>query len=241
LPDLDHINRELAAAAVVPQPVDPEPEPVVPEKSILEQHPYLTQGFTHFKDLEPIVYKPVKFELYAGNPDDFKEPWSEEDKQRLSEVMTKFLDRNQEQDDDIDEEHPSVKAAMIQWKLENPGETLKNQRAKLVRGEITELPWMRLIQHELPPTTNSGFGSEFPATPAKGDSYVRIDRLPNRVYKFNGDRWIEVDKTQTDNYTYNEAYLDHLIAKIDSGEYDVDLLSINEQEQITQRLQKKAT
>lgn len=111
----------------------------------------------------------------------------------------------------------------------------------LARGEISELPWMALVQHELPPETSSGFGSAFPADPVKGDSFVRIDSLPNRVYKFNGNRWIEVDKTQTDNYTYNEAYLDHLIAKIDSGEYDVDLLCTNEQDQITQRLQKKAT
>ena len=30
----------------------------IPEKSILEQHPYLTQPFSHFKDLQPMVYKP---------------------------------------------------------------------------------------------------------------------------------------------------------------------------------------
>jgi hypothetical protein len=30
----------------------------VEEKSILEQHPYLNQPFAHFKDLEPMVYKP---------------------------------------------------------------------------------------------------------------------------------------------------------------------------------------
>lgn len=185
----------------------------VPEKSILEQHPYLTQGFAHFKNLEPRVYKPD----------------------------VSAIEQQNDQDDNIDEEHPSVKAAMAQWKLQNPNDTLKNQRAMFARGEITELPWMALVQHELPPETSSGFGSEFPADPVKGDSFVRIDSLPNRVYKFNGNRWIEVDKTQTDNYTYNEAYLDHLIAKIDSGEYDVDLLSTNEQDQITQRLQKKAT
>jgi hypothetical protein len=30
----------------------------IPEKSILEQHPYLLQSFSHFKNLEPMVYKP---------------------------------------------------------------------------------------------------------------------------------------------------------------------------------------
>jgi hypothetical protein len=46
-----------------------EPEPVV-EKSILEQHPYLNQPFSHFKDLTPMVYKSedqVKVEFEAGN------------------------------------------------------------------------------------------------------------------------------------------------------------------------------
>lgn len=214
----------------------PEPEP---EKSLLEQHPYLTAGFPHFKNLTPMVHKPqAKFEIYAGNPDDFKEPWSEEDKQRLAEVMTKFFGRNQEQDDTIDEEHPDIKAAMVKWKTANPGQTLKEQRFKLLRGEITELPWMYLVEQ---PEPDSGFGTEFPELPSKGDTFVRVDRLPNQVYKFNGNSWIEVDKTTNASYTYNEAYLDHLIAKIDSGEYDIDLLSANEQEQIAQRLQKKAT
>jgi hypothetical protein len=31
---------------------------VVAEKSLLEQHPYLTQPFAHFKDLQPMVHKP---------------------------------------------------------------------------------------------------------------------------------------------------------------------------------------
>lgn len=137
-------------------------------------------------------------------------------------------------DDAEDEEHPDIKAAMVKWKNDNPGQTLKEQRHKLLRGEITELPWMNLVE------PNSGFGTEFPPSAGKGDTFVRVDRLPNQVYKFNGTSWIEVDKTTNDSYTYNEAYLDHLIAKLDSGEYDIDLLSANEQEQIAQRLQKKA-
>ena len=186
-----------------------------------------------------MVYKPEnKFELYSGNPDDFKEPWSEEDKQRLATVMEKFFDQNRDEDPELSEEHPSVKAAMVKWKLANPGATLKEQRNRFARGEIAELPWMSLIEHA---ASESGFGPALPDTAHKGDTWVLTNTLPNKVYKFNGNKWISVDKTQTDNYTYNEAYLDHLIVKIDSGEYDIDLLSDNEQEQIAQRLQKKAT
>jgi hypothetical protein len=84
--------------------------------------------------------------------------------------------------------------------------------------------------------TVSGFGIEFPADPRKGDTYLRVDRLPSVLYKYNGSNWIEVDKELNNLYAYNEAYIDHLIAKIDSGEYDPDLLSTAERDQIERRL-----
>ena len=60
--------------------------------------------------------------------------------------------------------------------------------------------------------------------------------MPSVLYKFNGTSWIEVDKALNDRYAHDEAYIDHLIAKIDSGEYDPDLLSDAERDQIEQRL-----
>jgi hypothetical protein len=145
-------------------------------------------------------------------------------------------------DEEIHNEPPAVKAAIKLWKEQNPNKTIKDQRTKLSRGEITQLPWLALVaDNELPREPQSGFGSEFPIDAAKGDSFVRVDRLPNEVYKHNGNAWILVDKSRTDNYTYNEAYVDYLIAKIDTGEYDIDLLSDNEREQISQRLQTKNT
>jgi hypothetical protein len=59
------------------------------------------------------------------------------------------------------------------------------------------------------------------------------------LYKYNGNQWIEVNKTLSDQYAYDDAYIDHLISKIDSGEYDPDLLSDAELEQITNRLDNK--
>jgi hypothetical protein len=183
-----------------------------PEKSIFEQHPYLLKPFVHFKDLVPMVH----------NPEPAAEP-------ELS-------------DEEIHNEPPAVKAAIKLWKEQNPNKTIKDQRTKLSRGEITQLPWLALVaDNELPREPQSGFGSEFPVDAAKGDSFVRVDRLPNEVYKHNGNGWILVDKSRTDNYTYNEAYIDYLITKIDTGEYDIDLLSDNEREQISQRLQTKNT
>jgi hypothetical protein len=136
-------------------------------------------------------------------------------------------------DDDVEVEQESsdeIKAAMTRWKEQHPGDTLKNQRHRLQRGEIDQLPWL------LPLANESGFGPDFPQDPHKGDTFVRTDRAPNQVYKFNGTDWIQVDKTVSDSYTYNTAYIDHLIEKISQGEYDPDLLSNSEQEQLEQRL-----
>jgi hypothetical protein len=83
-----------------------------------------------------------------------------------------------------------------------------------------------------------GFGTAFPASAIKGDTFLRVDRIPSALYKFNGSRWIEVDKALSDQHAYDEAYIDHLISKIDSGEYDPELLSDAERNQIEQQLKR---
>ena len=87
---------------------------------------------------------------------------------------------------------------------------------------------------------SSGFGSEFPINPEKGDVYLRVDFLPNRLFKFNGKKWIEVDKNQTDVYAYEDEYIKHLVDEIDAGRYDPDILTDVEREQIRQFLEKNS-
>ena len=84
-----------------------------------------------------------------------------------------------------------------------------------------------------------GFGTSFPDNCNKGDMFLRVDQLPSALYKFNGTGWIEVDKKLSDQYLYDEAYIDHLIEKIGTGEYDPELLSDAERESIEKRLVKK--
>ena len=83
-------------------------------------------------------------------------------------------------------------------------------------------------------TAECGFGNQFPIRPNKGDMYIRTDFLPNKLYKWNNKKWIELDKSTTDSYTYNEAYIQHLIDKLQSGEYTADDLNDAELEQIKQ-------
>jgi hypothetical protein len=81
-------------------------------------------------------------------------------------------------------------------------------------------------------TINTNFGIKFPDVASKGDVFVRVDSLPNRVYKYDSRKWIEVQKEQSDTYLHNQKYIKYLVEKIEKGEYDLDLLSENEKEQI---------
>ena len=85
---------------------------------------------------------------------------------------------------------------------------------------------------------NASFGTEFPSNPQRGDLFLRVDFLPNRSYKWNGQKWIDVN---TEHYAYDEEYIKHLIDRIDRGEYTVDLLSETEQEQIQRYLNEQST
>jgi hypothetical protein len=86
--------------------------------------------------------------------------------------------------------------------------------------------------------SNTNFGSSFPKFAKKGDIFVRVDTLPNRVYKFSGSKWIEINKEQTDSYLYDDEYIKYLINQIELGNYDIDLLAENERLQIEDYLNK---
>jgi len=185
------------------------PQDPHPTGWMYEQYPYLDK-FDHFKDLKPVV-APVEFSQDYLN------------------ALAQDID--QEEADD------SVKAAIKQWKTENPNSTIKEERAKLARGQIQELPWMGLVaDNDLGREPTSGFGIAFPANPVKGDTFMRVDSMPNVLHKFNGHHWIITDKNLTDNYTYDDAYIEHLIAKLTSGEYDPDMLSDAEADAIARRV-----
>lgn len=75
------------------------------------------------------------------------------------------------------------------------------------------------------PTTS--FGTQFPKSPSRGNIIVRVDMLPNKVFKYDGTNWIELNKNHTSSYLDNE-YIQYLIDKLDKGEYDIELLTDDE-------------
>jgi len=132
------------------------------------------------------------------------------------------------------------KVARRVWKTQNPDQTIKEQESLYERGVINKLPWEHLAARiDDEEFAHVDFGTQFPANPGRGDTYIRVDFLPTKLYKYNGNKWIEIDKNVTDSFTYNDDYIDHLIAKIGSGEYDPELLNDNEREQITLRLKNQ--
>jgi hypothetical protein len=108
------------------------------------------------------------------------------------------------------------------------------------RGAMYSAPIQADNSPQLGKAASTGFGNDFPATPQKGDVYLRTDYLPNRLYKFNDKKWIEVDKSSTDVYAYEEAYIRHLIEEIEANRYDADTLTEVEREQIAEYLRKNA-
>jgi hypothetical protein len=142
-----------------------------------------------------------------------------------------------ESDDDDETGGHRMKQARALWKQDNPHATLKEQRRLLEIGKIDHLPWEDLLDDPRI-RTEVGYGSVFPEQPVKGDMWVITDRLPTALYKFNGIKWIETDKGLSDVYSYNQSYIDLLIQRIGTGEYDPELLTDAERTQIESRLKQ---
>jgi post-segregation antitoxin (ccd killing protein) len=139
------------------------------------------------------------------------------------------------------EKEEQEKEARRRWKEDNPNDTIHRQERLFESGSIDRLPWHNInLVADNQPKENigevKGFGSKFPNNSNKGDMFLRVDQLPSRLYKFNGNMWIEVDKSLSDQHAYDDAYIDHLIQKLSTGEYDPDLLSDAERDCIEYRL-----
>ena len=167
--------------------------------------------------------------------------------------------RNIDDEPSGDDLHQRV---MLAWKDANPGETFKKYRKLMQEGKISQYPWdaddhvgvlllserdrinyrqaAQLQADNMPPAleTVTSFGTALPENANKGDLFLRVDQLPTVLYKFNGTNWIVVDKAMTDSYVYDDAYIEHLIERIEQGQYDPDLLSDAEREQIAIKLTK---
>jgi hypothetical protein len=226
--------EEVKVETILPEP-DPIKKPEA-ESSILEKHPYLLTGFSHFKNITPMVHKPV---LEIKEPV-VEEPVKEEPVVEEPTIGTAEIDASSSSEPIIEVTPTDIETDGV-TKV-NPVKDIEGGYV-LYDGKNFKKDALREMHPELfkisvdgPNNISTNFGTTFPKISSKGDMFVRVDVLPNRVYKFDGRRWIEVNKEVTDSYLHDQEYIKYLIGKIGKGEYDVDLLSDNEKAEISQYL-----
>ena len=83
---------------------------------------------------------------------------------------------------------------------------------------------------------NIDFGTVFTQYPEKGDLFIRVDVLPNKLFRYTGDKWIEIPKTRTTSYLGNEEYIQHMVNDINTGKVKLEMLTEDEQEEIAKFL-----
>lgn len=223
----------------------PEPDPVSKpesEKSILEHHPYLTQGFAHFKDLQPMVYKPeieIKTKPIKKIPTPAMTVVKKAPKTKSSEQQTEPLSDVVDRPGDYLTEPIIDNSIIVTPDLpfeELPGGYVSYDGKHMSREALFGMhPNLKIAADQNKPV-KADFGTKFPEIAEKGDVFTRVDVLPNKVYKFDGSNWIQVNKDNSNTYLYNSKYLDYIIDQISKGLFDPELLTDNERAQIEDHL-----
>ena len=223
---------EKAVEEPIIEVVLPEPDPVQREASILEQHPYLNKPFTHFQNTTPMVYKPEVQETVEPEPTADSE----------TKILAAGIDVVDRPGDYVSQ--PEIITEGVT--KENPLKEIHGNDdyilvdGRHMRKEAAQSLYPQLfLRPDHGNEAKSTFGIQFPSMATKGDTFVRVDVLPNRVFKFDGSRWIEVNKEISASYLHNEEYIKHLVSMIESGQYDVELLSDNEKAEIEQYLSQQ--
>lgn len=62
--------------------------------------------------------------------------------------------------------------------------------------------------------------------------FTRVDVLPHKIFRYDGDKWFEINKLQTSVYLDNEGYIEQLRSDVDSGKIDVDDLTDDERAEL---------
>jgi hypothetical protein len=111
------------------------------------------------------------------------------------------------------------------------------QGKRMHRRALAEMRPDLKITVDNPTEPNIDFGHNFPTNVRLGDMFTRVDIIPHRTFKFNGQKWIEVKRDSTETHL-TEDYVKHLIEKLSTGEYNPEFLTSNEQDAITQLFEK---
>ncbi len=67
---------------------------------------------------------------------------------------------------------------------------------------------------------------------------MRVDTLPNKLFRYTGTNWMQLEKEITDTYL-NDEYVEHLTDQVQRGYTDVDDLTVQEQEEVENAIQRR--
>lgn len=82
------------------------------------------------------------------------------------------------------------------------------------------------------------YGESFPADPEKGQLHTLTNVYPHELKKYNGNKWIDVDKDGTSAYLTND-YIKHLVDQLARNTQDVDDLSAEEKAAVSSYLTRR--
>lgn len=153
-------------------------------------------------------------------------------------ISRSTIDAMHRDDAIIDKEIVTTGVTMEETKYFHPNEQYVQYDGKLMSIDALREQHPEMVLSKNAPMNLILFGSEFPVSAKSGDIYIRVDVIPHRVYKFNGTKWINLDRYTNTTYLQDENYIKYLIEKIDSKQYDVDLLTDFERDEITNYFKK---
>lgn len=56
--------------------------------------------------------------------------------------------------------------------------------------------------------------------------------LPHKIFRYDGDKWFEINKLQTSVYLDNEGYVEQLRKDVKTGKIDLDDLTDDERAEL---------
>lgn len=248
-PTLDHpLITPLPDDQIVEKIVEDIKKDKVPaqEKTLEEEHPYLFKKWISkipgIDKVKPQVYRPteeIEKEIEEKNIEPIDVP--KIDLKVLP--VQKENSSNDETQKTKTEEIKSKEIKIDNVTIEKPYKEIEGgyviyDGKSIQKDAFASLHPNLILTADSANQIDTNFGTNFPKYANKGDIFVRVDILPNKVFKFDGSKWIEVNKEYTDSYLFDEEYLKYLVGQIDQGLYDPELLSDNEKNQIEQFLKK---
>lgn len=216
----------------------------VEEKPWYEKFPYLNKPFNHFTNTKPLVAKPEPASIPITPEED--EVFSKLEKD-LERKLKMVVARHTEPKEEVVVE--KVVEAIPEGNVETENVTRSYRNTDGPYVEVEGKHMHENVAKQMFPSldlsieTDGGkntvkFGIKFPDFAQPGDIFTRVDIMPNRVYKYNGKKWIDVDKSITGTYL-STNYLEFLVGKISSGEYDIESLTPEEQDEVANFIQKQ--